>query len=110
MATLKREEVKQLSEPIIIEAGILGDKEYKIEKITTGILDEVNKLTPKDIPKEQMPMDIPVKQLATLLGVSVQEIQGNDLRIIGRVLDFIMNEVTKGLDMIKNPLQAEAKS
>ena len=32
MARLKKEDVKQLSEPIIIEAGILGDKEYTVEK------------------------------------------------------------------------------
>jgi len=108
MSTLKKEDVKQLSEPIIIEAGILGDKEYRVEKVTTDILDEVNKLAPKDLPKDQIPMDTPIKQLATLLGVSVDEIKGNDLRIIGKVLNFIMEEVTKGLDTVKNPSQAEA--
>jgi len=106
MPILKKEDIKQLAEPIIIEAGILGEKEYRIEKITTGILEEVNQLAPKDaVPS----MDTPIKQLAVLLGVSVQEIQGNDLRIIGKVLNFIMSEITKGLDTVKNPLQAEAR-
>lgn len=103
MATLKKEDVKQLAEPIIIEAGILGDKEYRIEKITTDILNEVNKLAPKNMPKDQVPMDTPIKQLAVLLGVSVEEIQGYDLRMIGKVLTFIMDEVTKGLGTVKNP-------
>jgi hypothetical protein len=100
MARLKLEDVKQLSEPIIIEAGILGDKEYTVEKITTEILDEVNKLAPKDVAPS---MDMPIKQLAILLGVPAAEIQANDLRMIGKVLNFIMGEVTRGLDTVKNP-------
>jgi len=109
MATLKKEEVKQLSEPIVIEAGILGDKEYRVEKVTTDILDEVNKLAPKDTPKDQIPMDTPIKQLAVLLGVPAEEFKGADLRMIGKVLGFIMSEITKGLDTVKNPSPAEAK-
>lgn len=109
MSILKREEVKQLSEPIIIEAGILGEKEYKVEKITDNILKQVNDLAPKNKPKEDLPMDTPVKQLAVLLGIEPGEIAKNDLRIIGKVLTFIMDEVTKGLDSIKNPSQAEVK-
>lgn len=101
MARLKKEDVTQLAEPIIIDAGILGDNEYKVDKITTNILDEVNKLAPKDMPKEQIPMDTPVKQLALLLGISSEEIKDVDLRIIGKVLNFIMGEVNAGLDTIK---------
>lgn len=109
MPTLRREEVKQLSEPIIIEAGILGEKEYTVKHITDEVLKQVNDLAPKDTPKEQLPMDTPVKQLAVLLGVPLDEIKGNDLRVVGKVLSFIMEEITKGLDSIKNPSKAEAK-
>jgi hypothetical protein len=62
------------------------------------------------MPKDQIPMNTPIKQLAALLNVPVEEIQGVDLRIIGKALNFIMEEVTKGLGSAKNPLQAEAKS
>ena len=109
MAKLTREDVKQLSEPIVIEAGILGDKEYRVEKITMDMLDAVNKLAPKEMAKEQVPMDTPVKQLALLLKVPVEELQGFDLRMIGKVLSFIMQELTKGMGEVKNPLSAEAK-
>jgi hypothetical protein len=53
------------------------------------------------MPKEQIPMDTPVKQLALLLGISSEEIKDVDLRIIGKVLNFIMGEVNAGLDTIK---------
>jgi hypothetical protein len=109
MPTLRREEVKQLSEPIVIESGILGEKEYRVQRITEDILRKVNDLAPKDTPKEKLPLDTPVKQLAVLLDIPAEEIKGQDFRIIGKVLEFIMAEITKGLDTIKNPIKAEVK-
>jgi hypothetical protein len=80
-----------------------------VENITTDILDAVNKLAPKDMDKDKVPMDVPVKQLAVLLGVKSETLQKFDLRIIGKVLSFIMDEVTKGLDTIKSPSSAEVR-
>lgn len=107
MPTLKREEVKQLSEPIIIEAGILNDKEYRLEKITLELINEVKKLIPVDIKKEDLPDDIVYKQLGILLNVSPDEFKGADLRVVKKVIDFIQDSIFK--DETKNPSGAGAK-
>ena len=106
MSTLKREEVQQLSEPIIIEAGILGEKEYRVEKVTTDLLKKVNELASKQ--EKEFSADTPIQQLALLTGVSASELERVDLRVVGRVLDFIMSEITSGIKA-KNPSGAGAK-
>lgn len=105
MSRLKADAIKQLSEPIIIEAGILGDKEYKVDKITTDLLKRVNDLASEK--NKQLPFDAPINQLALLLGVPANEFSGIDIRIVGRVLDFIMSEITEGIKA-RNPSGAEA--
>ena len=106
MPTLRREEVKQLSEPIVIEAGILGEKEYRVEKVTTDLLKKVNELASKQ--ENEFSADIPIQQLALLTGVSAKEFEGVDLRVVGRVLNFIMSEITSGIKA-KNSSGAGAK-
>lgn len=107
MPRLKVEEVTQLSEPIVIEAGILGDKEYVVRKVTTDVLKEVDNLSRVD--GEKPPLDTPVKQLALLLDVPTEELIGIDLRVISRVLNFITDSVTEGVKS-KNPMKTEVKS
>jgi len=105
MATLKREEIKQLSDPIIIEAGILGEKEYRVEKITTDMLIAVDR-----IHKEaQGALDVPIKQLAFLLGVQPEEFNAIDLRTISKVLTFLMENTISKVNSAKTPTVAEVK-
>jgi hypothetical protein len=106
MPRLKIDEVKQLSEPIIIDAGILSEKEYRVEKVTTDLLKEVNKQVSEKGAEDSM--DYPIRQLALLVGVPATEFEKVDLRVVGRVLDFIMDEITKGIKS-KNPTAAGAK-
>lgn len=106
MPRLKVDEVKQLSEPIIIEAGILSDKEYRVEKVTAELMKKVDEIIPKEGQKGNL--DTPIKQLALLLNVPDEEFSGVDLRIAGKVLTFISSAITEGVKEI-NPTAAGAK-
>jgi hypothetical protein len=100
MPTLKKEEVKQLSEPIIIEAGILGEKEYRVEKITTDMLVDIDKIAKEG----KGELDISTKQLAYLLGVADdKEFKGIDLRVITKALRFLMSATVDKVNDAKNP-------
>jgi hypothetical protein len=105
MPILKREEVKQLSEPIIIEAGILGEKEYRLSNVTAELMKKIQEITPDKDSDKSVNMDTPIQQLALLLGVSVGEFSGVDMRVAGKVLDFISSSITEG---IKNPNPSKA--
>lgn len=111
MPRLKLDDVKQLAEPIIIEAGIISDKEYRVEKVTTDLMDKVDALTPKKDeknPEGKGKVDTVIKQLALLLNVPVEEVSGVDLRVASKVLTFISEAITAGVTK-ENPTAAGAK-
>lgn len=100
MPTLKKETLKQLAEPITIEAGILGEKEYKIEKVTSQMLKEVKRISDEKLENGAE------KQLAVLIGCTEDEFIGADIRAITEVLNFLTEELTRGTQA-KNSLKAE---
>jgi hypothetical protein len=106
MPRLKIEEIKQLSEPIIIDAGILSDKEYRVEKVTTELIKKVEGISPKK--DEKGNLDAIIQQLSLLLNVPAEEFSGVDLRVAGKVLSFISDSITAGVKEL-NPTAAEAK-
>lgn len=103
MPTLKKDDVKQLSEPIVIEAGIIGDKEYRVERVTIDTIAQIKKEA------DSKDDTAPIKQLSILTGAPIEEFKGIDIRILGEVLNFIMSSISEGAKA-KNPLKAEAKS
>jgi translation initiation factor RLI1 len=106
MPRLKIDEVKQLSEPIIIEAGILGEKEYRVEKVTAELMKKVDEIAPKK--DEKGNIDALTQQLGLLLNVPAEELSGVDLRVAGKVLSFISDSITAGVKE-RNPTAAGAK-
>lgn len=103
MPTLKKENLKQLAEPLIIEAGILGEKEYRIEKITPAMLKEVKRIADEKLDNGA------AKQLAALTGCPEEEFTGSDVRAMTEVLNFLTTEITRGIQEA-NPSKAEDKS
>jgi len=112
MPRLTVNDVQQLAEPIIIEAGVLTEKEYRLEKITTELMKKVNEVSPKKGESKDTEVkgdvEVVIKQLALLLNVPVTEFADVDLRVGGKVLTFISEEITKGVKD-SNPTPAEAK-
>jgi translation initiation factor RLI1 len=106
MPRLKIEEVKQLSEPIIIDAGILSEKEYCVEKVTAELMKKVDEIAPKK--DEKGNLDALTQQLGLLLNVPAEEFSGVDLRVAGKVLSFISDSITAGVKEL-NPTAAGAK-
>jgi len=68
----------------------LNGKTYVIPKITVSQLDEVKKLSEKSKDASAL-----LSQLAIFLGVDVVELKGSDIRDVGRVSQFIFDEITK---------------
>ena len=95
MPRLNIDEQTQLAEPIEIT---LDGKEYTISKITVDLMDRVTSLQKE----KDGDLNVPIKQLALLIGASEKDLKGIDIRKIGRALEFITNSIKAGMDT-KNP-------
>lgn len=86
---------KGLYDPIEIT---LEGKEYRIEKITTDMMDAVTKDA-----KDNSADDIGVlcRQLAIFIGGDPEDYRGIDIRKIGAVLKFITDEVRSAIEGMK---------
>lgn len=94
MAKLGKDEAKQLSDPIIIEAGVLGDKEYCLEKITMDMTEQLASLANE--PEKNF--RTLAKQLGIIFSVDPQEFYGVDLRVLVKVTKWVTNEIEKEID------------
>jgi len=93
MAKFNADEQTQIADPI--EITIEG-KEYTVVKISTSLLKAVSELgTSKDL-------DAPIKQLAILLGVDLEQFKDVDLRKISKVIEFITTSINAGISQPKN--------
>ncbi len=88
------DEQKQLSEAIELT---IGGKEYKIEKITTKMVQEVTEMA------KSTDLDVPIKQLAYFVGADPKEFEGIDMRLISSALEFITKTFEEGMPKSKNP-------
>ena len=93
MSKINIDEQAQLSEPIEVT---LEGNDYVVSKVTTGLLSKVTELG------KSRELDVPIKELALLLGVDAGEFEGVDLRKVSRALEFIMGEINKGINSPKN--------
>ncbi len=66
---------------------VLKGKTYKVKAVTFEGMEKVAKTTEdaKTVPK----------QLAALTGAPMEDFVGNDVRILGKAIEFVMAELTK---------------
>jgi hypothetical protein len=96
MPTLKLELVRKQTEPIIIEAGILGDKEYQVKEVTTETMEEIRALD-----KAEKNVETLAKQLGILLNVPPEDFKGLDIRRLGIAAAYITDELNKSFELKK---------
>lgn len=85
-----------LHDPIEIT---LDGKEYKIEKVTTDMMDAAMEGT--DALKDTENIDVLCRQLAVFIGGKPEDYRGIDVRKVGAVLKYITDEVKNSIDGMK---------
>jgi hypothetical protein len=84
-----KDPLNQLADPIVIEAGVLSDKEYRLEKITMGMTEELAKLASS----QEKNFDVLSKQLGIIFGVDPKEFYDVDVRVLFKVTQWINKEI-----------------
>lgn len=85
---------------------VLGGKTYTVQTVTFDMLQEVSKLS--SLGEGNVDSHLIIKVLSQILGADEAALRTLDVRILGKVLSFVMEKLTAELEPPKGDAEAQA--
>lgn len=85
---------------------VLGGKTYTVQTVTFDMLQEVSKLS--SLGGENSDSNMVIHALSNILGAQPDDLRQMDVRVLGKVLSFVMEKLTAEMEPPKGNAEAQA--